>query len=52
MSETSVGFPTRITPDLGNTLHWNNSSNVLCNYTEKQEYLNMVLKTRLSFLDM
>lgn len=45
MSETYAGLPTRI-PDLGNTLHWNNSSNVLCNYMKKQEYLDMVLKNQ------
>ena len=31
-------------PELGNTLRWNNSSNVLCNYMKKQEYLDMVLQ--------
>ena len=32
--------------DLGNRLHWNNSSNVLCNYMREQEYLNLVLKNQ------
>ena len=31
-------------PDLGNTLHWNNYSNVLCKYVKKPDYLSMVLK--------
>ena len=32
-----------ITTDLGSSLHWNNSSNVLCNYMKKQEYLDQIL---------
>ena len=32
------------TPQLGNPLHWKNSSNVLCNYMKKQEYLDLILK--------
>lgn len=40
------GLLTNLTPDLGNNLHWNNSSNVLCNYMKKQEYLNLVLKNQ------
>lgn len=32
-----------VTPELGNSLHWNNSSNVLCNYMKKQDYLNQIL---------
>ena len=27
-------------------LHWNNSSNVLCNYMKKQEYLNLILENQ------
>lgn len=33
-----------VTPELGNNLHWNISSNVLCNYMKKQEYLDLILK--------
>ena len=32
------------TPQLGNPLHWKNSSNVLCNNMKKQEYLDLILK--------
>lgn len=32
------------TPELGNNLHWKNSSNVLCNYMKKQEYLDLILQ--------
>ena len=32
------------TPQIGNNLHWKNSSNVLCNYMKKQEYLDLILK--------
>lgn len=32
--------------DLGNVLHWNNSSNVLCNYMKKQEYLDRIIKNQ------
>ena len=32
-----------VTPELGNRLHWNNSSNVLCNYMKEQDYLNQIL---------
>lgn len=32
-----------VTPELGNSLHWNNSSNVLCNYMKEQDYLNQIL---------
>lgn len=46
MSETSANLSTVITPDLGNTLHWNNSANVLCNYMREQRYLNMILQNR------
>lgn len=31
-------------PDLGNNLHWKNSSNVLCNYMKEQEYLDLILQ--------
>lgn len=41
-----TGLLTDLTPDLGNTLHWRNSSNVLCNYMKKQEYLDMILKNQ------
>ena len=44
MSESNI--LTELTLDLGSNLHWNNSSNVLCNYMKKQEYLDMVLKNR------
>ena len=46
MPETKAGLLTEVTPELGNTLHWNNSSNVLCNYMKKQEYLNTVLRNQ------
>ena len=36
----------RIMSGLGDELHWNNSSNVLCNYMKKQEYLNIILNNR------
>lgn len=39
MEETLIGIP-----DLGNELHWNNSSNVLCNYMKKQTYLNLIIQ--------
>lgn len=42
---TEAGSTTLI-PDLGNKLHWHNSSNVLCNYMWKQEYLDMILRNR------
>lgn len=32
--------------DLAGRLHWNNSSNVLCNYMKRQEYLNLILRNR------
>ncbi len=35
-----------MTLELGNRLHWNNSSNVLCNYMKKQEYLDLILKNK------
>lgn len=44
MSET--GILTELAPELGHTLHWNNSSNVLCNYMQRQEYLNMILRNQ------
>ena len=31
-------------PELGNTLHWSNSSNVLCNYMWEQAFLDQVLR--------
>lgn len=31
-------------PKLGNKLHWNNSSNVLCNYMREQSFLNQILQ--------
>lgn len=39
-------FMLGFTPELEKTLHWNNSSNVLCNYMKKQEYLDMVLRNK------
>lgn len=39
-------FMQGFTPELGKTLHWTNSSNVLCNYMKKQEYLDMVLRNK------
>lgn len=33
-------------PELEPKLHWNNSANVLCNYMQKQEYLEMILKNQ------
>lgn len=33
-----------IKPELGNNLHWNNSSNVLCNYMKEQDFLNQILQ--------
>ena len=33
-----------VTPKLKDKLHWNNSSNVLCNYMKKPEYLYLILK--------
>lgn len=35
---------TFIKAELGNSLHWNNSSNVLCNYMKEQDYLNQILQ--------
>ena len=31
------------TPDLHSKVHWNMSSNILCNYMKKQEYLDMII---------
>lgn len=31
------------TPILKERIHWNNSSNVLCNYMREQDYLNQIL---------
>ena len=31
-------------PELGNTLHWSNSSNVLCNYMREKVFLNQILQ--------
>lgn len=33
-------------PNFGNSFHWINSSNVLCNYMKKQEYLDMILRNK------
>lgn len=33
-------------PELEHRLHWNNSSNVLCNYMKEQAFLNMILTNR------
>lgn len=33
-------------PELGNSLHWNNSANVLCNYMRRQKYLDLILQNR------
>lgn len=46
MEEASIALTDTVTFDLGNELHWNNSSNVLCNYMKKQEYLNIILKNQ------
>ncbi len=46
MSDKTTGLLTTLTPNLGNELHWNNSSNVLCNYMKKQEFLDLVLKNQ------
>lgn len=32
------------TLQIGNDLHWKNSSNVLCNYMRKQEYLDLIMR--------
>lgn len=34
------------TPELDQNLHWNNSSNVLCNYMREPEYLIKILKNQ------
>lgn len=34
------------TPEIEPKLHWNNSSNVLCNYMKEPEYLEMILKNQ------
>ena len=36
MTEKDVDQATGLAPELGDELHWNNSSNVLCNYMKKQ----------------
>ena len=46
MSDRATDLLTTLTPNLGNELHWNNSSNVLCNYMKKQEYLDLVLRNQ------
>ena len=46
MTEKDVDQATGLAPELGDELHWNNSSNVLCNYMKKQEYLNLILKNQ------
>ena len=33
-------------PEITDRLHWNISSNVLCNYMKEQEYLDMILQNR------
>lgn len=33
-------------PELGDSLDWKNSANVLCNYMKKQEYLDLILKNQ------
>lgn len=33
-------------PELEPRLHWKNSSNVLCNYMKKQDFLDLILKNR------
>lgn len=33
-------------PELEHQLHWNNSSNVLCNYMKEQAFLDKVLINR------
>lgn len=42
MDESNEFFS--VNPELGNSLHWNNSSNVLCNYMKEQDYLNLILQ--------
>ena len=34
------------TPELELKLHWQNSANVLCNYMQKFEYLEMILRNQ------
>lgn len=48
MEDTQAGFltDTSLIPNLKNKLHWNNSSNVLCNYMQKQQYLDMIIKNQ------
>ena len=36
----------QVSPEFDNKLHWDNSSNVLCNYMRKQEYLDMILRNQ------
>ena len=33
-------------PELGDSLHWKNSANVLCNYMKKPEYLDLILRNQ------
>lgn len=33
-------------PEITDRLHWNISSNVLCNYMKEQEYLDLILQNR------
>lgn len=40
----STATPFSGIPELGNSLHWNNSSNVLCNYMKEQKFLNLILQ--------
>lgn len=44
MNETK--FEIKGTPELGNNLHWKNSSNVLCNYMKEQKFLNLILQNK------
>ncbi len=44
--EKNEAGATTLRLDLGNQLHWHNSSNVLCNYMREQRFLDMILMNR------
>lgn len=46
MSKKPIENPGGIPDRLSSKLHWINSSNVLCNYMKKQEYLELILKNK------
>lgn len=46
MSNKAIENPGGIPDQLSSKLHWVNSSNVLCNYMKKQEYLELILKNK------